>query len=108
MERNPRRTSPTPMELLLPRIPERVRRRSSTVRESVHVAIAVAVPPGDGSERGDVLSDGGSRRSGFIDDKELQRSLSSYSQAFSMRTVHLLMYNFTNTNTRKIGSKEFT
>ncbi|KAF8403745.1 hypothetical protein HHK36_011849 [Tetracentron sinense] len=47
-------------------------------------------------------------RSGFIDDKELQRALSSYNQSFSMRTVHLLMYLFTNTNTRKIGPKEFT
>ncbi|OWM67269.1 probable calcium-binding protein CML49 [Punica granatum] len=47
-------------------------------------------------------------RSGFIDDKELQRALSSYNQTFSMRTVHLLMYLFTNTNTRKIGPKEFT
>ncbi|OWM78931.1 hypothetical protein CDL15_Pgr003102 [Punica granatum] len=46
--------------------------------------------------------------SGFIDDKELQSVLSSYNQTFSMRTVHLLMYNFTNTNTRKIGPKEFT
>ncbi|KAK4757370.1 hypothetical protein SAY87_018671 [Trapa incisa] len=46
--------------------------------------------------------------SGFIDDKELQSALSSYNQSFSMRTVHLLMYNFTNTNTRKIGPKEFT
>lgn len=42
-------------------------------------------------------------RSGLIDDKELQRALSGYSQSFSMRTVHLLMYLFTNTNTRKIG-----
>ena len=46
--------------------------------------------------------------SGFIDDKELQRALSGYNQSFSMRTVHLLMYLFTNTNTRKIGPKEFT
>ncbi|XP_022766635.1 probable calcium-binding protein CML49 [Durio zibethinus] len=46
--------------------------------------------------------------SGFIDDKELQRALSSYNQSFSLRTVHLLMYLFTNTNTRKIGPKEFT
>ncbi|XP_039013510.1 calcium-binding protein CBP-like [Hibiscus syriacus] len=45
--------------------------------------------------------------SGFIDDKELQRALSSYNQSFSLRTVHLLMYLFTNTNTRKIGPKEF-
>ncbi|KAL6009952.1 hypothetical protein ACLOJK_000383 [Asimina triloba] len=41
--------------------------------------------------------------SGFIDDKELQRALSSYNQAFSLRTVHLLMYLFTNSNVRKIG-----
>ncbi|KAF3441997.1 hypothetical protein FNV43_RR15913 [Rhamnella rubrinervis] len=46
--------------------------------------------------------------SGFIDDKELQRALSSYNQGFSLRTVHLLMYNFTNSNIRKIGPKEFT
>ncbi|XP_031103605.1 calcium-binding protein CBP-like [Ipomoea triloba] len=46
--------------------------------------------------------------SGLIDDKELQRALSSYNQSFSLRTVHLLMYLFTNTNTRKIGPKEFT
>ena len=41
--------------------------------------------------------------SGFIDDNELQRALSSYNQSFSLRTVRLLMYLFTNTNTRKIG-----
>ncbi|PSS01776.1 Calcium-binding protein [Actinidia chinensis var. chinensis] len=45
--------------------------------------------------------------SGLIDDKELQRALSSYNQSFSLRTVHLLMYLFTNTNIRKIGPKEF-
>ncbi|KAL6997552.1 hypothetical protein U1Q18_007679 [Sarracenia purpurea var. burkii] len=46
--------------------------------------------------------------SGLIDDKELQRALSSYNQSFSLRTVHLLMFLFTNTNSRKIGPKEFT
>ncbi|XP_052173786.1 calcium-binding protein CBP-like [Diospyros lotus] len=46
--------------------------------------------------------------SGVIDDKELQRALSSYNQSFSIRTVHLLMYLFTNSNARKIGPKEFT
>jgi len=46
--------------------------------------------------------------SGLIDDKELQRALSSYDQSFSLRTVHLLMFSFTNTNVRKIGPKEFT
>ncbi|CAI0439689.1 unnamed protein product [Linum tenue] len=45
--------------------------------------------------------------SGFIDDKELQGALSSYNQSFSLRTVHLLMYLFTNSNVRKIGPKEF-
>ncbi|KAK8478296.1 hypothetical protein V6N13_042556 [Hibiscus sabdariffa] len=45
--------------------------------------------------------------SGLIDDKELQRALSSYDQRFSLRTVRLLMYLFTNTNARKIGPKEF-
>ncbi|KAK1277702.1 putative calcium-binding protein CML50 [Acorus gramineus] len=47
-------------------------------------------------------------RSGSIDDKELQRALSSYNQSFSIRTVHLLMYLFTNTNVRRIGPKEFS
>ncbi|KAB2620890.1 calcium-binding protein CML50 [Pyrus ussuriensis x Pyrus communis] len=42
--------------------------------------------------------------SGFIDNKEMQRALSSYNQSFSLRTVHLLMYLFTQTNTRKIGN----
>lgn len=46
-------------------------------------------------------------RSGFIDDNELQGVLSSYNQKFSIRTVHLLMYHFTNTNTRKIGNLTF-
>ncbi|GER25837.1 calcium-binding EF-hand family protein [Striga asiatica] len=46
--------------------------------------------------------------SGFIDDKELQRVLSSYNESFGMRTVHLLMYLFTNSNVRKIGPNEFT
>ncbi|KAI8559081.1 hypothetical protein RHMOL_Rhmol04G0147100 [Rhododendron molle] len=46
--------------------------------------------------------------SGLIDDKELQGALSSYNQSFSLRTVHLLMYLFTNSNSRKIGPKEFT
>ncbi|KAL5719851.1 hypothetical protein ACHQM5_012585 [Ranunculus cassubicifolius] len=45
--------------------------------------------------------------SGFIDDNELQGVLSGVNQKFSLRTVHLLMYNFTNTNTRQIGPKEF-
>ncbi|XP_050121326.1 calcium-binding protein CBP-like [Malus sylvestris] len=34
----------------------------------------------------------------------MQRALSSYNQSFSLRTVHLLMYPFTQTNTRKIGN----
>ncbi|RZB86652.1 putative calcium-binding protein CML49 isoform B [Glycine soja] len=46
--------------------------------------------------------------SGFIDDKEMQGALSSYNQSFSLRTVHLLMYHFTNSNVKKIGPKEFT
>ncbi|KAL4607747.1 hypothetical protein ACB092_09G197900 [Castanea dentata] len=46
--------------------------------------------------------------SGLIDDKELQRALSSYDQSFSLRTVHLLMHHFTNSNAKKIGPKEFT
>lgn len=46
--------------------------------------------------------------SGMIDDKELQSALSGFNQSFSLRTVHLLMYIFTNTTVRKIGPKEFT
>ncbi|KAJ9548134.1 hypothetical protein OSB04_020677 [Centaurea solstitialis] len=46
--------------------------------------------------------------SGAIDDNELQRSLSAYNQSFSIRTVRLLMHHFTNTNTRRIGPREFT
>ncbi|KAM0869177.1 hypothetical protein ACQ4PT_040848 [Festuca glaucescens] len=46
--------------------------------------------------------------SGAIDDKELQSALSGYNQSFSLRTVHLLMYLFTNSNVRRIGPKEFT
>jgi calcium-binding protein CML len=41
--------------------------------------------------------------SGMIDDKELQSALSGYNQAFSLRTVHLLMYLFTKTNVLRIG-----
>ncbi|XP_052114868.1 calcium-binding protein CBP [Arachis duranensis] len=43
-------------------------------------------------------------RSGQIDDRELQKALSSYNQSFSLRTVHLLMNMFTNTNIKKIVS----
>ena len=46
--------------------------------------------------------------SGVIDDKELQSALSGYNQSFSLRTVHLLMYIFTNTNVRKIGESVIT
>ncbi|KAG8646633.1 calcium-binding protein CBP [Manihot esculenta] len=46
--------------------------------------------------------------SGFIEDKELQRVLASYSQKFSLRTIHLVLFHFTNSNCRKIGPKEFT
>ncbi|PKU78846.1 probable calcium-binding protein CML50 [Dendrobium catenatum] len=45
--------------------------------------------------------------SGLIDDKELQRALSSYNQSFSIRTVQLLMYLFTSSNARRIGPREF-
>ncbi|XP_027364330.1 probable calcium-binding protein CML49 [Abrus precatorius] len=46
--------------------------------------------------------------SGFIDDVEMQRALSSHDQSFSLRTVHLLMFHFTDTNLNKIGPLEFT
>lgn len=46
--------------------------------------------------------------SGLIDDKEMQRALSSYNQSFSLRTVHLLMYHFTSTNVKKIGTLSLT
>lgn len=44
---------------------------------------------------------------GCIDDRELQSVLSSCNQAFSLRTVHLLMYEFTHSNRRIIGPREF-
>ncbi|KAK1397475.1 putative calcium-binding protein CML49 [Heracleum sosnowskyi] len=46
--------------------------------------------------------------SGFIDDVELQKALTTYRESFSLRTVRLLMFHFTNSNSRKIGPKEFT
>ncbi|KAI3980123.1 hypothetical protein MKX01_034729 [Papaver californicum] len=47
-------------------------------------------------------------KSGFIDDKELQRALSSVQQSFSLRTIHLLMHLHTNNhNVRQLGPKEF-
>ncbi|KAL5204360.1 hypothetical protein ABZP36_009231 [Zizania latifolia] len=46
--------------------------------------------------------------SGMIDDMELQLALSGYNNpSFSLRTVRLLMYSFTNSNVRRIGPKEF-
>ncbi|GLJ47609.1 hypothetical protein SUGI_1005350 [Cryptomeria japonica] len=45
--------------------------------------------------------------SGFIDDKELQKALSTAAQSYSIRTVHLLMFNY-NSNSTRIGPKEFT
>ncbi|XP_074320495.1 calcium-binding protein CBP-like [Silene latifolia] len=44
---------------------------------------------------------------GIIDDKELQSVLSSCNHTFSQRTVHLLMYQFTHSNKRMLGPKEF-
>ncbi|CAA3024007.1 probable calcium-binding CML49 [Olea europaea subsp. europaea] len=67
-----------------------------------------AFPPGTDPNVIGVFQAADQDGSGFIDDKELQTALSSYNQSFSLRTVHLLMYHFTNTNTRKIGPKEFT
>ncbi|XP_039035483.1 calcium-binding protein CBP-like [Hibiscus syriacus] len=46
--------------------------------------------------------------SGFIDDKELRTALTTYNESFSLRTIHLLMYLFTNSDTRKIGPREFS
>ncbi|GAB2295566.1 hypothetical protein Dimus_029727 [Dionaea muscipula] len=43
---------------------------------------------------------------GVIDDRELQSVLSSFS-SFDIRTVHLLMYLYTNSNSRMIGPREF-
>ena len=42
--------------------------------------------------------------SGLIDDEELRTALSSCKQTFSLRTVRLLMYLFTRSNTHQIGS----
>lgn len=44
---------------------------------------------------------------GIIDDMELQSVLSNCNHSFSMRTVHLLMFDFTHSNKRVIGPKEF-
>lgn len=44
---------------------------------------------------------------GIIDDKELQSVLTNCSHNFNIRTVHLLMYEFTHSNKRMIGPKEF-
>ncbi|XP_059627624.1 probable calcium-binding protein CML48 [Cornus florida] len=47
-------------------------------------------------------------RSGFIDETELQRALSSHYQRFSLRTIRLLMFLFKNPNdSLRIGPKEF-
>lgn len=40
---------------------------------------------------------------GIIDDMELQSVLSNCNHSFSMRTVHLLMFDFTHSNKRVIG-----
>ncbi|KAL9237947.1 hypothetical protein vseg_012437 [Gypsophila vaccaria] len=44
---------------------------------------------------------------GVVDDMELQAVLSSCNYRFNMRTVHLLMFEFTHSNKRVIGPKEF-
>ena len=62
-----------------------------------------AFPPGTDPNVVACFQAADSDGSGFIDDKELQMALSSYNQSFSLRTVHLLMYLFTNSNVRKIG-----
>ncbi|PSR89856.1 Calcium-binding protein [Actinidia chinensis var. chinensis] len=47
-------------------------------------------------------------RSGFIDESELQRALSSGYQRFSLRTIRLLVFLFKNPNdSLKLGPKEF-
>ncbi|CAA6663587.1 unnamed protein product [Spirodela intermedia] len=74
----------------------------------VRSAGAVAVSPGTDPSLVACFQAADQDGSGLIDDKELQRALSSYNQSFSIRTVHLLMYLFTGTNVHKIGPKEFT
>ncbi|XP_074276801.1 calcium-binding protein CBP-like [Silene latifolia] len=44
---------------------------------------------------------------GVVDDMELQSVLSSCNYSFNMRTVHLLMFEFTHSNRRALGPKEF-
>ncbi|PQQ07089.1 hypothetical protein Pyn_17491 [Prunus yedoensis var. nudiflora] len=66
----------------------------SRLRKPVRGSGAVVVPTRYGPERGGVLSDGGSGRQWLIDDKELQRALSSYNE-LQLEAVHLLMYLFT-------------
>ncbi|KAJ6794969.1 grancalcin [Iris pallida] len=67
-----------------------------------------AFPPGTDPNVVACFQSADTDRSGFIDDKEMQRALSSCNQNFSLRTVHLLMYMFTYSNVRKIGPKEFS
>ena len=38
--------------------------------------------------------------SGYVDDRELQRALSSANHEFSLRTIHLLMFIFANNTCR--------
>uniref|UniRef100_A0A7N0RAY2 EF-hand domain-containing protein n=1 Tax=Kalanchoe fedtschenkoi TaxID=63787 RepID=A0A7N0RAY2_KALFE len=70
--------------------------------------LASAFPPGTDPNVVSCFQMADRDGSGLIDDKELQAALLSYNQSFSLRTVHLLMYLFTNSNSRKIGPKEFT
>ncbi|KAF9592472.1 hypothetical protein IFM89_025651 [Coptis chinensis] len=64
-------------------------------------------PPGTDPKAAALFQKADQDGNGFIDDKELKSALSSYSSTFSIRTVRLLMYAFTGTNTRIIGPKEF-
>lgn len=68
-----------------------------------------AFPPGTDPKIIDCFNRIDRDGNGVIDDLELQAVLSATSagQNFSLRTVHLLMFQFTHSNKRQIGPKEF-
>ncbi|KAK9163603.1 hypothetical protein Syun_004505 [Stephania yunnanensis] len=65
-------------------------------------------PPGTPQHIVDAFRYSDKDGNGFIDDQELKAVLSTCNHGFSLRTIHLLMYSFTATNTRLMGPKEFT
>ncbi|XP_073526533.1 uncharacterized protein [Phyllobates terribilis] len=64
-------------------------------------------PPGTDPKFIDCFNRIDKDRSGLICDQELMAALSNFDQRFSLRTVHLLMYMFTGSNSKVVGPKEF-